>query len=108
MGERSERWQTLEQLDEWLRTPMLALSLVWLVVVVVELTGGGNAFLAWTGTAIWILFIAEFLLRFTLAPRQLPLSFSKRITSSMRRSRKARVTARPSLLSSRKTRLVDP
>ena len=70
MAETTERWQTLEQLDEWLRTPMLALSLAWLLIVVVELTGGGSVLLTWIGTAIWIVFIAEFLLRFALAPEK--------------------------------------
>jgi len=68
MAGRIERWRTLKQLDEWLRTPMLLLSLVWLVIVVVELTRGASALLTTLGTAIWIVFIAEFVLRFTLAP----------------------------------------
>ena len=69
---RRERWKTLEQLDEWLRTPMLLLSLAWLSIVLVELLKGSSALLEVFGTAIWIVFIAEFLLRFTLAPEKLP------------------------------------
>ena len=68
MAGRMERWRTLEQLDEWLRTPMLLLSLVWLIIVVVELTRGTSALLTTIGTAIWIVFIAEFAVRFALAP----------------------------------------
>lgn len=72
MAGRIERWRTLKQLDEWLRTPMLMLSLAWLIIVVIELTMGSTALLATLGTAIWIVFIAEFLVRFTLAPAKRP------------------------------------
>lgn len=63
-----ERWKTLEELDEWLETPMLLLSLVWLGIVVVELTGGDNDLLTGLGTAIWIAFLVEFAVRLWLAP----------------------------------------
>lgn len=69
---RRERWETLEQLDEWLRTPMLILSLAWLIIVLVELLRGSSELLEIFGTAIWVVFIAEFLLRFALAPEKLP------------------------------------
>ena len=68
---RHRRWRTLCQLEEWLRVPMLVLSLLWLVLVLVELTRGSSALLETFGTAIWIVFIAEFLLRFALAPGKL-------------------------------------
>lgn len=63
-----ERWSILHDLDEWLETPMLVLSFVWLVLVVVELVWGESRTLEVFGTAIWIVFIAEFAVRFTLAP----------------------------------------
>ena len=69
---RQVRWETLDELDEWLRTPMLLLSLAWLIIVLVELLRGSSRLLEIFGTAIWIVFIAEFLLRFTLAPEKLP------------------------------------
>ena len=47
---------------------MIVLSLLWLVIVVVELTSGSSRLLGTLGTAIWIVFILEFLLRFSLAP----------------------------------------
>lgn len=70
--ERQQRWRELERLDEWLRTPMLVLSLLWLVIVLWELIGGANTALEIFGIAIWIVFIAEFALRFTLAPEKGP------------------------------------
>ena len=72
MDSQSERWQALHELDEWLRRPMLVLSFLWLLLVIVELTRGTSQLLETFGTIIWIAFIAEFLLRFTLAPRKRP------------------------------------
>jgi voltage-gated potassium channel len=66
----TERWRTLEQLDDWLRTPMLLLSLLWLVIVVIELTSGASDLVETLGTLIWIIFIAEFAIRFALAPEK--------------------------------------
>jgi voltage-gated potassium channel len=63
-----ERWTVLEQLDEWLQIPMLVLSFVWLVLVLVELVWGQSRLLEIFGTAIWLMFIAEFLVRLALAP----------------------------------------
>ena len=38
--DRLERLDALEQLDAWLRAPMLALSFSWLLVVLAELAWG--------------------------------------------------------------------
>lgn len=62
------RRDTLEQLDDWLDIPMLVLSVIWLGLVLWELAYGANAVLESISIIIWILFIAEFILRFTLAP----------------------------------------
>ena len=80
MTGQTERWRTLRQLDEWLQTPMLLLSLAWLAIVVLELTSGTSNLLATRGTAIWIIFILEFALRFTLAPQKLPFLKSNWLT----------------------------
>ena len=71
MAERQEREGLLHDLEGWVETPMLVLSAVWLVLLVVELTWGGSPLVVALGTAIWIVFILEFLLRFALAPRKL-------------------------------------
>jgi voltage-gated potassium channel len=63
-----ERWSALRELEDWLETPMLVLSFVWLLLVIVELVFGSSAALEVFGTAIWILFIREFAVRLTLAP----------------------------------------
>lgn len=65
-----ERGQVLEQLEDWLETPMMVLGFVWLALLVVELIWGLSPMLEIAGTAIWAVFILDFVLRFTLAPRK--------------------------------------
>lgn len=69
--EARERWSTLHQLEEWIETPMLVLSFVWLVLVVIDLVQGVTRATEFFGVAIWIIFILEFALRLTLAPEKL-------------------------------------
>lgn len=66
-----ERWAVLYQLEEWLEIPMLVLSFAWFVLVLAELTWEQARLFGVFGTIIWILFIADFLLRFVIAPRKL-------------------------------------
>jgi voltage-gated potassium channel len=66
-----ERESALQQLQEWLEKPMLALSFVWLALLVVELVWGLNRALWVLGQAIWLAFIAEFALSLVLAPDKL-------------------------------------
>lgn len=72
MASAVERWNVLEDLDDWLRVPMVLLSLAWLLIVVAELAWGENDLLATFGLVIWITFLAEFAIRFLLAPEKLP------------------------------------
>jgi voltage-gated potassium channel len=65
-----DRWIALRELDEWIQTPMMILSFVWLILVVVELIWGTSRGLEVFGTAIWIVFLAEFSVRFALAPQK--------------------------------------
>ncbi|MGF1549143.1 MAG: potassium channel family protein [Sphingomonadaceae bacterium] len=67
---KEERWTTLDEFDEWTEMPMLALSVAWLAIVLAELIRGTSALLGFFGTAIWIVFIAEFAVRFALAPEK--------------------------------------
>jgi len=66
-----ERLIVLRDLEAWLDTPMLVLSFVWLVLVVVELVWGESRTLEVFGTAIWVVFIVEFAIRFAVAPAKL-------------------------------------
>ena len=65
-----ERWEVLAQLEDWLERPMLVLSFVWLSLVIVELIWTTSGVFELLGTAIWIIFVLEFALRFALAPRK--------------------------------------
>ena len=64
--EAEERWSVLRELEDWLQIPMMVLSFAWLLLVIVELAWGTTRMLEVFGTAIWISFIVEFTLRFTL------------------------------------------
>lgn len=74
------RWRLLRDLDEWLTLPMVLLSLAWLGIVVWELVSGSTELLETVGTAIWIIFIVEFLIRFSLAPEKVPFLRSNWLT----------------------------
>ncbi|TCJ38994.1 potassium channel family protein [Parafrankia sp. BMG5.11] len=70
MRQQIERWRALKDLDDWLRAPMLMLSLAWLALIVIDLTGETSPLLGNLAVVIWIIFIAEFVIRFVLAPRK--------------------------------------
>lgn len=63
-----ERWEALAQLESWLEVPMQVLGLVWLGLLILELTSGLSPVLTALSTGIWLVFILDFALRFTLAP----------------------------------------
>ncbi len=63
-----ERRSLVVRLEDWLETPMLILGFVWLVLLVIELTGNLSPALELVGTIIWIIFILDFALKFLLAP----------------------------------------
>lgn len=65
---KKERESLVEQLEDWLETPMLILGFVWLALLVYELVWSLSPTLELAGTVIWIIFILDFALKFTLAP----------------------------------------
>lgn len=66
---KADREGILQQLDDWLETPMLILSLIWLGLFVYELTYELNAYLEIFGLIIWGIFIIEFVLKLILATK---------------------------------------
>jgi voltage-gated potassium channel len=70
LREERERWCLLLRLQRWLEIPMMCLGVAWLALVVVELTRGLSPFLERVGTAVWLVFVADFALRLVLAPRR--------------------------------------
>ncbi len=65
-----ERQEILQQLEDWLETPMLVLGFVWWALFVIELIWGLTPLLQAIGMVIWIIFILDFILEFTLAPHK--------------------------------------
>jgi voltage-gated potassium channel len=66
-----ERYALLHQIEDWLEGPMLVLGFVWLVLLVVELTGSLSPGLQLVGSAIWVVFIVDFAVKLTLAPQRM-------------------------------------
>jgi voltage-gated potassium channel len=76
MGSRNtradvERAEILETLESWLETPLLILGIVWLLLLIAEFIWGLSPWLETASDAIWIVFIVDFVVKFTLAPRKL-------------------------------------
>lgn len=65
-----QRGEIVEQLSDWLETPMLIMSFVWLVLFVLEAVKGTSPLLELFSDGIWILFWVEFILKFSLAPNK--------------------------------------
>ncbi|PWF43977.1 potassium channel protein [Massilia glaciei] len=61
----------MRKINDFLETPMALLGLVWLCLMVVDLARGLDATGQNITTLIWALFIADFAMRLTLAPRKL-------------------------------------
>ncbi len=65
---KEERRTLVAQIEDWLETPMLVLGIVWLVLLIVELTSNLSPALELAGVIIWVIFIFDFTLKFLLAP----------------------------------------
>lgn len=65
-----ERTQLLQRLEGWLEIPMLVLAFVWLGLLVLELVEGANPLFDTVGLVIWVIFVGNFVLEFTLAPHK--------------------------------------
>lgn len=76
-----ERFEILEQLEDWLETPLFLLGFVWLALLAIELTQGLTPVLEHATTVIWIIFIADFVLKLALAPRKLAYLKSNWLTA---------------------------
>lgn len=69
--ERREQYSVLRQLEDWLETPMLVLSLLWAALLIVELVWGIGPRLQALVTGIWAAFVVEFVFKFVIAPNRL-------------------------------------
>ncbi len=68
---QQERREVLQQLEDWLETPMVVLAFVWLGLLVAELVWGEQYWFEFFGTLIWVIFIIDFGVKFILAPHKL-------------------------------------
>jgi voltage-gated potassium channel len=66
-----EQYRALRQLEDWLEMPMFFLSIIWAVLLVVELASGLGPVLQTAVTVIWVIFIIEFAIKLVIAPRKL-------------------------------------
>ncbi len=64
----AERQSLLNQLEGWLEVPMLLLGAIWLALLVYELLWSISRGMEILGTTIWVIFIIDFSIKFTLAP----------------------------------------
>ncbi len=67
----NDRREILSRLEDWLEMPMLVLGFVWLALLVWELIWELNPILEAVSLVIWIIFILNFVVEFTLAPHKL-------------------------------------
>ena len=67
---RDERWELLRQIDELADKPLTALSFVWLILLIVDLTAALNPLLQTLSNVIWALFILDFLVGIVIAPHK--------------------------------------
>ncbi|HLL96691.1 MAG TPA: hypothetical protein VK404_17065, partial [Spirosoma sp.] len=65
------RYRLLRRLGRLLEVPMALLGLLWLVLIVIDLTRGLSPFLQTISMGIWVLFVLDFAFKFTLAPKKL-------------------------------------
>ncbi|MCA1622771.1 MAG: ion transporter [Acidobacteria bacterium] len=65
---KNERVGILRQLEDWLETPMLILSFVWLALFIYEVIYNLSPLLETVAKVIWIIFIVDFVLKLILAP----------------------------------------
>jgi voltage-gated potassium channel len=67
----NERRQILATLDQWLETPLLILSFVWLALFIVEYVRGELGWVTAASDSIWAIFIVDFAVKFVLSPDKL-------------------------------------
>lgn len=65
---KKQRFELLHELETRMEYPLLFLSFVWLILMIVEFTIGLSPFLESMNTTIWVLFVVDFAIKFTIAP----------------------------------------
>jgi len=65
-----EREEILYQINETLDTPLIFLSILWLVLITIDLIYGLPPFLQTLSSVIWAIFIIDFIIELYIAPRR--------------------------------------
>lgn len=65
-----EREEILYQINETLDTPLIFLSIVWLILIIIDLLYGLPPFLQTLSSIIWAIFIVDFILELYIAPHR--------------------------------------
>lgn len=60
----------LHRIANRLEAPMVALAFVWIALMGVEMSGHANAWTIRIADAVWVIFVADFVLRLAIAPRK--------------------------------------
>jgi voltage-gated potassium channel len=76
-----QRLEVLQQLEDWVETPMLVISFAWMGLFIIDVIWGLSPLLQVISNVIWILFIIDFTIRFILAPRKLAYLRSNLLTT---------------------------
>ena len=63
-----ERSEILSLWDKWFEIPLIILGFCWLVLIIIELSIGLSPLLENLSFTIWIIFILDFIVRFSIAP----------------------------------------
>lgn len=66
-----ERSEILSLWDKWFEIPLIILGLCWLVLIIVELSIGLSPLLENLSFTIWIIFILDFIVQFSIAPHKM-------------------------------------
>ncbi|HET9030468.1 MAG TPA: ion channel [Candidatus Aquilonibacter sp.] len=65
-----ERLLLLRRIDHAFEKPMIVLGILWLGLLVLQLVEGSKRWIDDLTFAVWIVFVVDFLLRFTIAPHK--------------------------------------
>lgn len=68
---QDERWELLEHIHDLIDKPLVALSFVWLLLLVLDLTVGLGPLLQALVYVIWGVFVVDFVVEIAVAPRRL-------------------------------------
>jgi voltage-gated potassium channel len=67
---KQKRWELLAHVNRLTDTPMIALSFVWLLLLIIDFTTGLSSLLQIVSYVIWALFVADFAIEIMIAPHK--------------------------------------